>query len=87
MKGREWRWWEEFEKADPTSEPVPDQHRRTERRNAIVFRWAVTVGWTVLAASKAISGAWLFAAAYAACAVGFFVALGIASRRLGSHPD
>ncbi len=87
MKGREWRWWEEFEKSDPSSGPAPEDHPRTERRNAVIFRWVVTVGWSVLAVSKAVAGAWLFAAAYAVCAVGFFVALGIASRRIGPHSD
>ncbi len=87
MTGREWRWWEEFEETDRGSDSIDDRRRRAERRVAIVLRWAATVGWSLLAVFKALDGAWLFALGYAACAVGFFVAYGVASRRRRSPSD
>jgi len=86
MTGREWRWWEEFEETDSGSDSVDDR-RRAERRVATVLRWAATAGWSLLAVFKALDGAWLFALGYAACAVGFFVAYGVASRRRRSPSD
>jgi len=83
---RDWRWWEEFEQTDPGSGPGPGARSPTEARNALIVRWVVTVGWSVLAGFKALEGAWLFAAAYAACAIGFFVAYGIAARRRKAPP-
>jgi len=78
---RDWRWWEEFERTDPVSGAEDSPAPSTEHRNAVIVRWAVTVGWSVLAVFKVWEGAWLFAAAYAVCAVGFFVAYGVAARR------
>ena len=87
MAGREWRWWEEFERTDPESDSTPARRWRAERRVAVVLRWAATLGWSVLAVFKAREGAWLFALGYAACAVGFFVAYGVAARRRRPPPD
>jgi len=87
MGGREWRWWEEFAETDPDSAHTADRRRQAERRLAVVLRWAATAGWSVLAVFKALEGAWLFALVYAACAVGFFVAYGVASRRRRMRAD
>ncbi len=73
MDTHEWRWWEEFEKTEPAGDG--------QRRNALVIRWVVTAGWAVLAIFKLLSGAWVFASAYAVVGVGFFVAYGIGSHR------
>jgi len=81
---RDWRWWEEFERTD--SGPGPGTGSPTDARNALIVRWVVTVGWSVLAVFKVLEGAWLFAGAYAVCAVGFFVAYGIVARRRKSPP-
>jgi len=87
MSRREWRWWEEFDETDPGSKSSGDGRRRAELRAAVVLRWAATVGWSLLAVFKALDGAWLFALGYAACAVGFFVAYGVASRRRRDPTD
>jgi hypothetical protein len=78
---RDWRWWEEFERTDPVAGTSDVPQPATERRNAVIIRWVVTVGWSVLAVFKVWEGAWLFAAAYAVCAIGFFFAYGVAARR------
>lgn len=85
MAGREWRWWEEFDKSDPDVGGADHQRRSAERQVLVVLRWAATLGWSLLALFKARSGAWLFALGYAACAVGFFVAYGVALRRRGTR--
>ncbi len=87
MGSREWRWWEEFDDTDPGSGSTADHRRRAELRLLLVLRWAATIGWSLLAVFKAREGAWLFALGYAACAVGFFVAYGVAFRRRRSPSD
>ena len=81
MAGREWRWWEEFDRTDPGSESTPARRWRAQRQLAVVLRWAATLGWAILALFKALDGAWVFALVYAACAVGFFIAYGVAARK------
>lgn len=81
MGRREWRWWEEFEEKGLGTGDSGDQRRRAERQLAIVLRWAASLGFGLLAASKAFAGAWVFALAYAACAVAFFVVYGVIARR------
>jgi len=78
---RDWRWWEEFERTDPVPGSTATPGPSTERRNALIVRWVVTAGWSALAVFKVSEGAWAFAAAYTVCAVGFFVAYGVAARR------
>jgi len=87
MGRREWRWWEEFEETDPDSGSAEDRRRSAELRIVVVLRWAATLGWSLLALFKALDGAWVFASCYAACAVGFFVAYGVASRRRRSPSE
>ncbi len=87
MSGREWRWWEEFDETDPGSPSSADLRRRGELRVLLVLRWASTTGWSLLAVFKAREGAWLFALGYAACALGFFVAYGVATRRRRSPSE